>query len=196
VRRNGDEGPEDCSGRGVARYSAPSRRFAKGKPLRLLRVLVRRLGRGDTVSRRLQGALQNHRLLTDDLLRGIHESGCDFHRCCLELGIGRDPKSESLNGYGQLIEGFLQLRRGLDLERIVTLDRALFGSGGFRRWLLGPGGRRRRETCDQTKKKCKAFHDLIKYKNWQSIGTVTLIHHTRNKGFPAKYFNKLANKKS
>jgi hypothetical protein len=135
VRRDGDKGPEDCSSRGVARYSAPSRRFAKGKPLRLLRVLVRRLGRGDTVSRRLQGALQNHRLLTDDLLRGIHESGCDFHRCRLELGIGRDPKSESLNGYGKLIEGFLQLRRGLDLERVVTLDRVLFGSGGFS-WLL------------------------------------------------------------
>ena len=165
MRRNSDEGPEDCSSRGVARYSAPSRRFAKGKPLRLLRVLVRRLGRGDTVSRRLEGALQNDRLLTDDLLRGIHESGRDFHRRCLELGIGRDPKSESLNGYGKRIEGFLQLWRGLDLYRVITLDRALVGSGGFRRWLLGPGDRRRRETCDQTKEKCKAFHDLIKYKS-------------------------------
>ena len=193
MRRNGDEGPEDCSSRGVARYSAPSRRFAKGKPLRLLRVLVRRLGRGDTVSRRLQGALQNHRLLTDDLLRGIHESGCDFHRRCLELGIGGDPKSESLNGYGKLIEGFLQLRRGLDLERVVTLDRALFGSGGFRRWLLGPGGRRRRESCYQTKEKCKAFHYLIKYRSGVPIETVTLVHHSRNNVLREKYFNKSAN---
>ena len=32
VRRDGDEGAKDCSGRGVARYSAPSRRFAKGNP--------------------------------------------------------------------------------------------------------------------------------------------------------------------
>jgi hypothetical protein len=155
---------------------------------------VRRLGRGDTVGRRLEGALQNDRLLTDDLLRGIHESGCDLHCRCLELGIGCDPKSESLNGYGQLIEGFLKLRRGLDPERVVTLDRALFRSGGFGRWLLRPGGRRCRETCDQTKKKCKAFHDLIKYKNGQLIETVTLVHRTRNKGFPMKYFNTLTNK--
>ena len=162
MRRDGDEGAKYCSGRGVTRYSAPSRRFAKGKPLGLLRVLVRRLGRGDTLRRCLESALQSDRLLADDLLRGVHEAGGDLHRCCLELGIGCDPKCESLDGDSKIIEGFLQLRGRLDLERVITLDRALVGS--FARWLLGPGGRRRRESCDQNEKKYKAFHYLIKYK--------------------------------
>ncbi len=57
VRRNCDEGAEYCSGRGVARYPAPSHRFAKGNPLGLFCPLVRRLGRGDTLGGRLEGAL-------------------------------------------------------------------------------------------------------------------------------------------
>ena len=158
MRRDGDESAKDCSGRGVTRYSAPSRGLAKGKPLGLLRPLVRRLGRGDTLRRCLESALYSDRLLADDLLRGVHETRRDLHRRCLELGIRCDPKSESLDGESKIIKGFLQLRGRLDLERVIMLDRALVGSGGFDRWLLGPRGRRRRETCDQNEKKCKAFH--------------------------------------
>jgi hypothetical protein len=34
---------------------------------------------------------------------------------------------------------------------------------------------------------------LIKYKSGQPIEQVTLIHRTRNKGFPMKYFNTITN---
>jgi len=129
------------------------------KPLRLLcALLLCRLACGNSLRSRLERFLDDDRLLSDDLMRCGHEPRGDLHRRCFQLGIGCDSKRQCLDRFCELIEGFLQLRGWLELDR-VNLDGPLSRCWSLGCRLLGSSGGSCGQAGEQNEKKSKAFHD-------------------------------------